>query len=919
MNYLEKLQAIMAREEESAFAARITTQLGYLDGISKNEDGRYDAVIEAAADHLLSCMERDGVITKAAVAETEEKLMELQPAAKSYKASFVSHAHIDMNWQWGYNETAALTVDTFRTILTLMREYPAFTYAQSQASTYEIVERFAPELLPEIKERIHEGRWEVTATEWVEADKNMPDGESLTRQILQAKKYLCELLDLPPEYFVLDFVPDTFGHNANIPEILNKAGIRYMYHCRGYDGEHVIYRFTAPSGKSVLTYREYEWYNSVVRPISIQKVAPFCGKNGIKTCLCVYGVGDHGGGPSRRDIERILEYRSWPLTPTVEFGTFRGFFEELECSDIAFPVVDEELNFIFTGCYTTQTRIKMANRMAEARMNEAEALTAMAAELVGAPRKQERFDRPWRDILFNHFHDIIPGSGTVETTEYALGKFQDVLAVTSTASSAAMRAIAEQIDTSSIPFDEDKMTVSEGGGVGFYQAENRRFRLPCTERGRGSVRVLHLFNTTARDRREATEVVVWDYHYDLARLQVSDAWGKPVDFEILKDDHGYWGHKFTRLLVDAAVPAFGYTTLVLSLKTPEGHLDIDVITHERTDDHLHDDPMILENEHITAVFDRTTCALISLFDKNTGEELISEPSCTFRLIQEEADYRYTAWRVGPYVNVQDLNETCNVVGGQLKSGKMSQWFEYELKFGDSKLKVQVTLKKGSKLLEFQVTADWRELPVRQERIPQLNFAVPVNGAGETVYYDIPYGILGREQKAHDVPALSYLSMNGVGIISDGKYGFRCYDDVGSVTLIRTSYNPDPAPDQGKNIIRLAVAAASNKEMKELSENFNHPLPFVSGTCQKGALPLEKGALTVDGACVSCLKNAEDNEGAVLRLYNPTDEDTVATVTAKAASAILTDTNERPVQGLEVADGKVQVSVPARQVITVKLQ
>jgi alpha-mannosidase len=262
-----------------------------------------------------------------------------------------------------------------------------------------------------------------------------------------------------------------------------------------------------------------------------------------------------------------------------------------------------------------------------------------------------------------------------------------------------------------------------------------------------------------------------------------------------------------------------------------------------------------------------------------------------------------------------------VLGGSLHCGKLHQWFDYEIKFGASKLKVTVTLKKGSKMLEFEVQADWHELPVRHEVIPQLNFAVPVNGAGETVFYDIPYGVVEREQLAHDVPALSYLSMNGVGLIADCKYGFRCYDDVGSVTLIRTSYNPDPYPDQGKSTLRLAVAAASNGEMKDLAEEFCHPLPFASATCHQGTLPLESSLLQVEGARVACLKIAEDNSGTVVRLYNPAEEAADAVLTAREPlrSAILTDSTERPVQSLEVEDRTLRLSVPARSVLTVKLQ
>lgn len=921
MTYLEKIRALDAHRAESACAERICAEIVYLDAVSKNEQDRYNATIEAAVDHVLAAVERDGAITKATVAEAEALLSDLAGAAKQYKAMFVAHAHIDMNWMWGYNETVSVTVETFRTVLTLMREYPQFTYAQSQASTYEIIEKYAPEMLPEIRQRIHEGRWEVTATEWVEPDKNLPDGESLTRQILQAKKYLCKLLELPADYFCLDFVPDTFGHNINVPEILNKAGIRYMYHCRGCDGQPDIYRYVSPSGKSTLNYREYEWYNSVVTSLAFEKVPGFCSKNKVNTCLHVYGVGDHGGGPSRRDIERILTYQSWPYTPTIEFGSFRSYFEELDRSGVEFPVVNEELNFIFTGCYTTQTRIKMANRLSEARMNETEALTAMAAELAGAPRQQEQLDGAWRSLLFNQFHDILPGSGSVETVEYAMGGFQNIMATASTESLRAIKQITDRIDTSGIAFDEDNNTVSEGGGVGFFQSEKKNFRMPSAERGRGSVRVLHVFNPTGHDRHGVTELTVWDYNYDLSLLQVTDVNGHSLEFEVLKDDHGYWGHKFTRILVEMAVPACGYTTVVISLKKPEGHACPAVLTHEHTDAHLQDLPYVLENEFISATFDHCTCQLTSLIDKKSGKELVSEPSCCFRLVQEEADGHYTAWRIGPYMNVQNLNESCAVKSGRLKCGAMQQWFEYEIKFGSSLLQVVVSLKKGGKMLEFEVSVDWHEPSVRKERIPQLNFAVPVNDAGERIAYDIPYGVLERPQLAHDVPALSYMGMNGVGIIADTKYGFRCWEDCGSVTLVRSPYNPDPYADQRKNSMRLAVAVAGNGELKELSDAFCHPLPFASGTCHSGDLPLQHSMLKLEGAVLSCVKNAEANDGTVVRVYNPGAEDQKATLqfARDIHRVLLTDTNERPVQELPVAGSAVTFDVPAYSVITVKIQ
>jgi alpha-mannosidase len=226
---------------------------------------------------------------------------------------------------WGWDETVSITLETFRTMLDLMKEYPDYTFSQSQASVYRVVEDHDPAMLDEIRARVKEGRWEVTASTWTETDKNIPSGESQARHILYTKAYLSKLLNIDPDSLDIDFEPDTFGHNANVPEILNKGKVKYYYHCRGYEG-HNLYRWTAPSGASILAYREPIWYNAHIEPSMAYYVPEFCNKNGLDTMLKVYGVGDHGGGPTRRDIERIIDMNSWPVFPTIKFGTFKEYF-----------------------------------------------------------------------------------------------------------------------------------------------------------------------------------------------------------------------------------------------------------------------------------------------------------------------------------------------------------------------------------------------------------------------------------------------------------------------------------------------------------------------------------------------------------------------------------------------------------------
>ena len=157
MNYTEKMRWIRDGKGQSRAAERICSEIICLDGVSAAHGGEYDREIERAADFIIGYITENGAVTNAAVAEAEAMLAPLAGAVKSYTALFVSHAHIDMNWMWGYNETAAITVDTFRTVLDMMAEYPDFTFAQSQASTYEIIEKFRPDMLDEINARIKQG------------------------------------------------------------------------------------------------------------------------------------------------------------------------------------------------------------------------------------------------------------------------------------------------------------------------------------------------------------------------------------------------------------------------------------------------------------------------------------------------------------------------------------------------------------------------------------------------------------------------------------------------------------------------------------------------------------------------------------------------------------------------------------------
>lgn len=877
--YLTDYERLRREAGDGAWGKRILAEISFLSELSRIHDGKWDIQIGDGVRFLSERLEEEGAITKRSVLDTEALLQPLSSEAKQYTVICAAHAHIDMNWMWGYAETAALTIDTFRTMLQLMREYPEFHFSQSQASVYHIVEEYAPELLPEIKKRVHEGRWEVTASSWVENDKNMPNGESMSRHLLYSKQYLSQLLEIPIDSLQLDFEPDTFGHNANLPEILQNGGVKYYYHCRGFVGES-IYRWRAPSGAEVLVYREPAWYNENIDELSFSILPEFCGRYGVHEMLKIYGVGDHGGGPTRRDIERLLDMKTWPLFPTIQFGSIHHFFQRLEAHIEQFPVIDHELNYVFTGCYTSQSRIKQANRLGENRLYDAEVLQALVKISESQAPGYTELEPAWRRLLFNQFHDILPGSGTIETREFALGEFQRLMASVVTSSSASMNSLCASMDTSAYAGVEKNGDMAMGAGAGFGANPSACFRFTTAEVGSGAERLYTAFNTTQYPRdNEAVEFILWDWQDDPEQLKVKDSTGRILPHQVLERGVFYWGHHFLRVAVWLNIPPIGYVTCHVSA-LPPAHAEVRQC-HEPRCDKITDGNLVLENQQIKAVFRRQDMLLLSLYYKAEKTELIDprRPAALFQLLTEDPGNAMTAWRVGTIMAEKRLNEDGPVFLKECSLTGRRKWITYEIPFLHSRLTVTIVLDENSSLLHFSIQVDWQEAGNPQEGVPQLRFSVPCGYSTTTYRYDIPFGSLDRDALPQDVPANSFACAVpvqgnvGLALLSDCKYGYRGDSKTLSVNLIRGSYDPDPYPEIGIHTINLGIWAGScsASNLIEQSERFQHPVSICANSVHPGSLPVVHSFIQVDGVKISAIKRSENGKGLIFRLYNPSSE------------------------------------------------
>jgi alpha-mannosidase len=920
-----KLAELRRSAAHGYWGERILSQLEYAVKLSKVKDNRYDGQIESTVAYLSRKFSEENAITREAAVLAENEIRGLSQEAKAFKMICAAHAHIDMNWMWRWDETVAITLETFRTMLDLMEEYPDFKFSQSQASVYRIVEEYAPDMLEEIKKRVKEGRWEVTASTWVETDKNMPNGESLSRHILYTKKYLSELLDIDPDTLNIDFEPDTFGHSVNVPEIMNAGGVKYYYHCRGYEGHH-LYRWTAPSGSSVTVYREPVWYNASIEPSMASYVPEFCTSHGMDTMLKVYGVGDHGGGPTRRDIERILDMSTWPVFPQIRFGTFGEYFALLEPIAENLPEVHGELNFVFSGCYTTQTRIKLANRVGEAALDEAEAFSAVASLCSGYRYSAEAFAEAWKNVLFNHFHDIIPGSGIIDTREYAMGLFQKTLAIANSSKLQALRSIVSKIDTTGlVPMEEGiKDTISEGAGVGYGVKD---FKITATDRGRGKTRIFHFFNPSCADREEVAEVVVWDWKGDTGRILFQDSEGVETDFQVLDQGfHHYWGHDFLRVLLKARVPALGYSTYTMT-----ENVNYTAVSHFPLDPRVElPETFLLENAFIKVTLDSQSASIRSLVDKSSGMDYLAgkQPAGIFRLIREDTSKGMTAWIVGRYMDITNLTGNVKITKAAYNATSLRQSVTYEIAFGASRLKAEVSLDYNRSGVDFAVECDWHEIGKPETAIPQLNFYLPVGYDCRAFKYDVPFGVTERAALDMDVPGNSWvLGVNenpggkSLMLATDSKYGFRGWENAMSITLIRSSYDPDPYPELGVHHFRFSinlVEEGKNNELIAFAHAWNHPVNVLTDKPHKGSLPVNMSFIRLleGSVAVSSVKLSEEGTGGkklLLRLYETDGIQTQAVfqVFRKPARVGFLDGNEKELETVSkatIVDDKITIEV-----------
>ncbi len=358
------------------------------------------------------------------------------------RIALTGHAHIDLAWLWPISETRRKLRRTFGTVLELMKCYPDFKFNQSSAQAYAWIEQDDPAMFEEIQARVSEGRWEPIGGMWVEPDGQMLFGESWARQLLYGQRYFKQKFGRVSN---VAWLPDTFGFNPQLPQLLQQAGITCffttklrwnetsqfphdLFHWEGLDGSRVLaHCFWNPS----------ESYNAEINPKSLRDVWHFFKGKHHKAwlthdhapqTLLSFGWGDGGGGPTREHLEGFERLKQYPAMPSLELTRVDDFYERFPNADL--PVWRGELYLeLHRGTLTTQSRLKKWHRQLEHRINEAEALQALNwfdSQSHNSPREnslstypQAELEQLWITLLLHQFHDILPGSSIREVNEDA--------------------------------------------------------------------------------------------------------------------------------------------------------------------------------------------------------------------------------------------------------------------------------------------------------------------------------------------------------------------------------------------------------------------------------------------------------------------------------------------------------------------
>jgi alpha-mannosidase len=798
----------------------------------------------------------------ASIEKAHSLLMAVKPDVQGTAVRLTGNAHIDAAWLWPWTESVDVVHRTFATALQLMYEYPQYTYTQSAAAYNQWMEEKYPSLHQQIVDRAKEGRWEMVGGMWVEPDLNMPDGESLVRQLLIGKHYFKDKFGVDVR---IGWNPDSFGYTWQLPQIYKKSGIDYFVTQKmAWNDTNPLplklFWWQSPDGSRVLTYFPHDYVNEI-EPARIasdvaiaQKLNP-----GTPVLMHLFGIGDHGGGPTRSMLDSGLHWTSPNrVAPPMKFGTAQSFFSDIETKldtehaptwsyrvmargdthlpappegKLSLPVWNDELYFEYhRGVMTTQANHKRNMRQSEVQLLNAEKYSSLAW-LLGTPYPNASLREAWEKTLFNQFHDLAAGSGIAVLYKDAQRDYDVVRWRTEEATTGALKAVASRVRTGSASAGLPVMVV----------------------------------NPMAWSRTDLATVDVQMPTAPKTALAVLDPRGRALPFQEISKDP--FTHTYRLLVELKEVPSLGYEVLHV---VPGGK----TVTTD-----LKSDGLTLENSLLRVTVDSKTGCITSLYNKAADFESIAAGACGNQLQAfKDTPKDYDAWNIDAdfekQVTMLDKADSIDLI----EKGPVRATIRIVRTWQNSKFVQDVSLYAGLDRVDVTNNIDWHENHVL------LKVAFPLAASAPQATYEIPYGSIERpttrnnswEMAKFEVPALRWADLSdrsrGFSLINESKYGYDAKGNVLRLSLLRSPTWPDPDADRGHHQFSYSLYSHSGDWKQALTVRhgyeFNYPLRAFQVEPHGGSLPPQHSFISIEGdnVVLTALKKAEDGDALLLRLY-----------------------------------------------------
>jgi alpha-mannosidase len=829
--------------------------------------------------------------------QAQAQLVALKPLLRQANIHLTGNAHIDAAWLWPWTETVDVTRQTFGTALQLMNEYPKYTFSASAAAYYEWIQQKYPSEFDQIKQRMKEGRWEAVGGMWVEPDLNMPDGESQVRQLLLGKRYFDQNFGVDVR---IGWNPDSFGYNWQLPQIYKRSGVDYFVTQKmaWNDVNQLplkLFWWQAPDGSRVLTYFPHDYVNPIEPIRMAEDYARARSLNpGTTEMMHLYGIGDHGGGPTRAMLDagdRWMDPEK--VYPQLDFGIAQSFFSKIETQldtahspvwnyetlasgdtklpqpppgEMSLPVWNDELYLEFhRGVFTTQANHKRNMRDAEEQMLDAERWSSIAW-LSGTHYPAEQLNEAWKKVLFNQFHDLAAGSGISPIYVDAQNDYATVRFTADHASNDAFRTITGYINTQSTGRD-----------------------VPVV-----------VFNPLAWSR---TDLAAFNVQMPAATpaIEILDRAGKVLDADVSVANPATHTFHVRALIPD--VPSLGYEVVyarpVSSRDHPAGTVSALKVSA---------DGMTLENRFLRVTVDPKSGCITGLVNKQTNFDAIASGGCG-NLLQAFRDVpkQYDAWNIDAdfekvFTNLETADSVKLVEHDALHAAiRVSRHWQ------SSKFVQDITLYSNLPRVDIVNDIDWHERHVL------LKVGFPLAASGPRATYEIPYGSIERpttrnnsfEQAKFEVPALRWADLgdekNGFSLINNSKYGYDGKGNLLRLSLLRSPTWPDPEADQGHHHFVYALYPHGGDWKQALTVRqgyeFNYKLTAMQLTSHTGELPAAFSFVKADSdnVVVTAVKKTEDGDGLLLRFYEWAGKggNVTLTVPRGALSATLANLMEKP--------------------------